>query len=104
MKYCRIKWKKVNVYLGKLKIAELLIKNGANFNHRDTDGYTALFRAVLYGNSKVVLPNWLKKSMSLKKFADKEEVANLLIGYGADINMADNSEWTPLHNVVFNGS
>lgn len=52
------------MYLGNVKIAELLIKTGANVNHKDSDGITALFRAVLYGNFQLI---WTMKSIFKKK-------------------------------------
>lgn len=61
--------------LEKLEIAELLLKNGANPNIHDRDGYTLLHRAV---------------------FAESFEKVKLLVEYGADMNQRDSYGLTPL--------
>lgn len=67
---------------GRLYIADLLIKRGADINAKDSDGATPLFRSISYGD------------MDMVKF---------LIANGADVNVHNEGEFgkTPLHEAVF---
>lgn len=56
-------------HLGKIEIATLLLKKGANINQKDKHGVTPLMRAAEHGH---------------------EEMAKLLIKHGADVNLVDN--------------
>ena len=67
---------------GHLEIAELLLANGANVNHRDDDKATPLYFAAVGG------------------FV---ELAKLLLVYGADINARDKARETPMDGAVFFG-
>jgi len=67
---------------GHLEIADLLLANGANVNHRDDDKATPLYFAAVGG------------------FV---EVAKLLLVYGADINARDKARETPMDGAVFFG-
>ena len=67
---------------GHLEIADLLLANGANVNHRDDDKATPLYFAAVGG------------------FV---ELAKLLLVYGADINARDKARETPMDGAVFFG-
>jgi uncharacterized protein len=72
-------------FFGHMKIAELLLAEGADVSARstNTNGNTPL-HAALAGNHKLV--------------------AGLLIGHGADLNAADASGWRPLHIAAANNN
>jgi len=62
--------------VGDAESVEMLLKNGANPNYRDKDGWTPLHYAAYRG---------------------RVDVAELLIKHGAEINAKDNDGATPLH-------
>nr|WP_323135636.1 ankyrin repeat domain-containing protein [Rickettsia hoogstraalii] len=61
-----------------IEIIELLLKNKADPNFQDNDGWTFLYSSVF----------------------NKVEVAKLLIKYGADINVESDNNFTPLDNAI----
>ncbi|MFY9309466.1 MAG: ankyrin repeat domain-containing protein [Bacteroidia bacterium] len=64
-----------------IQLLKWLIDNGANINHQDRNGYTALHFAAQ---------------------EKRQECAELLIGKGADINLQDIYGNNPLFTAVFN--
>jgi ankyrin repeat protein/L-ascorbate metabolism protein UlaG (beta-lactamase superfamily) len=62
-----------------IDLLRYLIENGADLNARDIDGMTALF------------------------LASTQEIAELLVGNGANINIQSRSRITPLHSAVWRG-
>ena len=76
---------------GQPKTLELLLKNGANPNKQSgLDGFTPLHLAVDYAVDGMIQNN---KSVP---FPEPIECIRLLLKYGADINIKDNSGKTPL--------
>ncbi len=91
-----------------LKIAELLLENGADVNERDNEGYTALMVAVDADNLKMV-EFLLEKDAAVGErdwfgytalmLAAKEghlKIAELLLASDADVNIKNNSGETAL--------
>lgn len=56
-KYHQMQSKWFNV-LGHHKIVEILLKNGADVNALQNDGFTALNFATLHGNCQKLIGNW----------------------------------------------
>ncbi|MDA8085716.1 MAG: ankyrin repeat domain-containing protein, partial [Nitrospiraceae bacterium] len=67
---------------GYLKSVEVLIKQGADVNAKNNNGYTPLHRAAEFGH---------------------KDVAQTLIAHGADVNAKDNNGDTPLHEAAEGG-
>lgn len=91
--------------VGKEKIMDLLISNGANVNQADKTGKTPLHRAAELGTKFLSLQhfpeNSMKKMMKLKKIQNFQSgmssVTDLLIKKGADVNKPDLEGESPLH-------
>ena len=72
-----------------LKVASLLLKNGADPNSHDHFGKTPLYKASRGGQLVTV-------ESSL-------EIARLLVNSGADVNFTGDNGWTPLHAAAQSG-
>ena len=66
-------------YASSKAMVDLLVASGADINHRDTKGRTALHKAA---EDALV------------------DVAQVLISKGADVNCRDYESWTPLHYAI----
>jgi hypothetical protein len=93
-----------------------LLKEGADVNVRDEQGWTPLHHAAMRGAASVVLL-LLEKGADVNARASdgatplhmaaaysNPNVVDLLISKGADVNAKDNSGRTPLHYAVMNSS
>lgn len=64
------------------KIAELLIKNGAKINQRDSAGKTAYDEAISYGNFGIWHKKWSNKiKMKIFALADNIKMKEFLVKY-----------------------
>lgn len=75
-------------FLGREKVAELLIRNGANVNQKDHQGKTPLHLAAEQGNSVIQINILFISAWFL--WLGHAKVIDLLRGNGADINIVDN--------------
>ncbi len=73
----------VAIKMGDLKIAKILLENGADINFQDNNGNTPLILAIK------------KKDLELVSF---------VVLQGADVNLANNEGITPLHQGAFSGN
>lgn len=96
---------------GRIKIAEFLLKNGANVDIVDSSGQTPLQRAVGHGIFFVKYLDWSireciqfkqKKTSSLC-YTEEAEMVELLIKHGANVNMEHDNGRSPLHLASRNG-
>lgn len=72
--------------------AQLFLRYGANINHTNSSGETALGAACLEAQQK------LEEDQDEGHF----QVCTLLLNYGANVNLADNEHRTPLHKAARN--
>lgn len=72
----------IAAYFGYERIAELLLKNGANVNARDDYRKSPLHKATIQ---------------------EEENAAEVLVKYGANINAKDKMGYTPLHIATNDG-
>lgn len=85
-------------YLGREEIVAALIQFGANINHVDNNGETALFLNAVYGNrDQFFKQNILFHFPFEKYYKGNEKIATLLLANGADVNSATKNGLTPLH-------
>ncbi len=68
--------------VGYVKLATLLLDQGADVNGKDKDGSTPIHYTASYGRANV---------------------ATLLLDRGADVNGKNNRGWTPTHYAAWNG-
>lgn len=119
LKWCYLKNRKISlIHLGQLSVLELLIQNGADLNVRNKHGQTALHISTKYYLKKVVElliqnganPN-LKQTEGYAPIHDAAsypigsngaDILNILIEYGADINIQSNRGQTPLLITTYN--
>ncbi len=94
---------------GKVEAAELLLKAGADANHRDWQKMTPLHGASENGHDDVARllleceadvntkheNDWT--ALHLASRAGKGKVAEVLLDHGAKVDEKNDSEWTPLH-------
>ena len=73
----------VAIKMGDLKVAQLLLDNGADINAQDFNGYTPLILAVKMRNLELV---------------------TFVVTHGADVNLANKDGVTPLHQAAFSGN
>jgi ankyrin repeat protein len=76
----------VAVQRGKARHVKLLLSRGADVDARDHSGQTALFWAVAFSEPSLV--------------SEAQAKARLLLVYGADVNLADSKQTTPLITAV----
>jgi len=76
---------------GHVEIAEFLLKQGANVNVKDKDGYTPL-----HNTADSFLKGFPRKGTE----ADRNRIAALLLKYGARVNATINHGETPLHRAA----
>ena len=108
---------------GYMELASFLIKNGADINAKDEDGYTLLHRASLDGYMELV--SFLVENgadvnaedvaqgdgnkhgatpLHLASLNGDKKLATFLVKNGADINAEDGDGRTPLHMASIDGS
>ena len=108
---------------GHLNVVKILLQNGANKFATSKRGNTVLHFAVESGEvelvemlvkkgldidaKKRVNPNVFVKGtlspLNTAIFEDKMEILTLLIEKGADVNMVDGLNWTPVNCAIFHG-
>ncbi|MDH4240830.1 MAG: ankyrin repeat domain-containing protein [Phycisphaerae bacterium] len=76
---------------GNVEIAEYLLKQGANVDVKDKDGYTPLHNTA---------DSFLKGFPRKRTEADRNRIAALLLKYGAHVNATINHGDTPLHRAA----
>jgi ankyrin repeat protein len=76
---------------GHIKITEFLIKQGANVNVKDKDGYTPLHNTA---------DSFLKGFPRKRTEANRNRIAALLLKHGALVNATINNGDTPLHGAA----
>lgn len=101
---------KLFFFLANEKIAELLIKIGAEVNAKSRDGANPLHNAAV--NSRYLLNQRTENRFLFYYFCQimsllivgNEKVAELLIKHGANVNDEDNAGITPIFYAVSNGN
>jgi ankyrin repeat protein len=105
-----------SVTVGRLDKVSMLLKSGANANSVNSDGYSALHLASLFGNVKIVecllqagadvkAVDKLKRSpLHLACESGDENTVLKLIDSGAEVNALCTEGWTPLHIAVIYGN
>nr|KYP66641.1 hypothetical protein KK1_012942 [Cajanus cajan] len=97
---------------GEFYLLDSLLKHNVDINAVDTDGLTALHRAII--GKKQAITNYLLRNSANPFVQDKEgatlmhyavltastQTIKLLLLYNVDINLQDNNGWTPLHLAV----
>lgn len=90
-------------------MVKMLIACKINVNLKDRSGTTALYRAASQGNeNNFVLfktenfQNSVTFVLSLARI-DHKDVVQLLLKNGADVNVKNNEQWTPLHAASYFG-
>lgn len=90
-------------------VVEILISNGANINHKDDMGYTALHFASYVGRLKTVkllaenggeINVQALDGVTPLNFTAYPEVIGYLLSKGADPNLADNKGNYPIHGLL----
>ena len=90
-------------------IAKELIKRGADINKKGSFGYTPLMKASIKGN-EIMVKDLLRRGAEVNasknsgttalalvsQYSDRLNILKLLIAAGADVNVEDNYETTPL--------
>lgn len=80
---------------GNLELIQLLLEKGADLNHNDYMGQTALHYAVKHDPATTSYINYLK---------DKSHAVQKLIDLGMDVNAVDFNGNTPLHAAIKQGT
>ncbi len=95
-----------------LKIAELLVKNGADVNVVDSTGKTPLIHSAIYGNVPIVRylvargakvdARMIDGDSALLMASNEGTIENirLLLEHGAEVNVCDKDQNTPLHTAI----
>lgn len=86
------------------KVAEILIRNGANVNSANYSGWTVLHSAVNRGEFKTFRINRVKTTWKNLFFAGRKKITELLWRSGAFVNAVDMYGETPLHWTIVNGA
>lgn len=103
---------------GNISLVEYLLQNGADINDMDSEGNTPLHYAAVSGEMEMVQLFFDKVDINSKNNAGKTplavttidhnpkgnqvSMASYLISMGADVDIADNSNHTPLLSAVMN--
>ena len=97
------------------KVAEILLKNGAEVDATENDGWTSLHIVAWGGYDKVaeiLLKNGAKVNatendgwtpLHLAAQAGRDNVVEILLANRADVNAITEDGYTPLHMAAFNG-
>lgn len=93
--------------LGQVEATEFLLKNGANINCRERDGYYPI-HGVSFGNyeNQMHLSFFECSVLRLTRFIcliGNAKIIEILLKYGADVNSKSDSGDTPLHIAAQDG-
>ncbi|WP_265030421.1 ankyrin repeat domain-containing protein [Wolbachia endosymbiont (group B) of Athalia cordata] len=92
---------------GYIELAKLLIEKGANVNAQDNEGKTPLHLAVSSSNLDIIgVPIFIRRLIDGEdeNVNLQDNIVEILIEKGANINIQDNEGKTPLHLAVSNSS
>ena len=83
-------------YIGSAKLVQNLLNAGANLNAKNIKEETPLY---------ILMRALYEKPIDTghKKMKDFENIVDILITKGADVNTKDSDGWTPLHAATFQG-
>nr|XP_054761417.1 ankyrin repeat domain-containing protein 50-like [Lytechinus pictus] len=100
---------------GKIKEVKQLIKDGANINKEDQDGYTCLHIAVKNGQRDIIeylikhgadvekTTSAGRSTLHLAALQGLLKVMKIILSHGGELNKGDDDGWTALHIAAENG-